>query len=342
MSLQIGPRIRRAREERGWSQAELAARTGLSRTAVSAVEGDRSTPAVSAALALARAFGTTVESLFGQAGATPSGWAWHSPVSPTPYWHIALGDGVLRVPCEPTHAGIIPPDGVSMDGADEPPDGAPGPPSLLLAGCDPAAALLARDLGERHGIRVVPLMRSSRDAADLLAAGLVHGAGIHGELDWSGPAVDVAHQAQWQVGVAHTKGARSSLGALARPRTRWIARESGASVEQVRTSFLEAEGHTASEPVLRATGHQMVADVLAAGLGDAGVCIRHAAETRRLAFVPLKTESFDWWFPETLREDPALRALVETVRSRAYRQALGALAGYDVSHTGDLSRKAAS
>ena len=53
------------RRQRGWSQAELARRAGVSRTAVSVVEVNRLVPSVAAALSLASAFGCTVEGLFG-------------------------------------------------------------------------------------------------------------------------------------------------------------------------------------------------------------------------------------------------------------------------------------
>ncbi len=57
--------VRAFRLERGWSQAELAQRSGISRTAVSAIEIQRLTPSVSAALALAAALECRVEDLFG-------------------------------------------------------------------------------------------------------------------------------------------------------------------------------------------------------------------------------------------------------------------------------------
>jgi DNA-binding XRE family transcriptional regulator len=43
-------RVRPYRESRGWSQAELARRAGISRAAVSAIEVNRLVPSVTAAL----------------------------------------------------------------------------------------------------------------------------------------------------------------------------------------------------------------------------------------------------------------------------------------------------
>jgi putative molybdopterin biosynthesis protein len=58
-------RVRARRLERAWSQLDLAEQAGVSRTAVSAIEGNRLIPSVGAALSLARAFRCTVEELFG-------------------------------------------------------------------------------------------------------------------------------------------------------------------------------------------------------------------------------------------------------------------------------------
>ena len=60
-------RLRDARERAGLSQAALAARAGISRQAVGAVEAGRHAPSVDTALRLARAVGATVEEVFGAA-----------------------------------------------------------------------------------------------------------------------------------------------------------------------------------------------------------------------------------------------------------------------------------
>jgi DNA-binding XRE family transcriptional regulator len=56
--------VRERRLACGMTQAELAARAGVSRQLVAAVEAGRHAPAVDAALGIARALGTTVEELF--------------------------------------------------------------------------------------------------------------------------------------------------------------------------------------------------------------------------------------------------------------------------------------
>ena len=51
---------------RKWSQAELAERAGIPRAAISATEGERLSPSVATALALAAVLECSVEELFGR------------------------------------------------------------------------------------------------------------------------------------------------------------------------------------------------------------------------------------------------------------------------------------
>jgi putative transcriptional regulator len=52
------------RAERGWSQAELAARLGVSRQTVNAIEKLRYDPSLPLAFKLAEVFGTSIEQIF--------------------------------------------------------------------------------------------------------------------------------------------------------------------------------------------------------------------------------------------------------------------------------------
>jgi len=65
-------RLRLLRAERGWSQAELAERLGVSRQTVNAIETGRYDPSLPLAFSLARLFGLTIEQIFApEAGARP-------------------------------------------------------------------------------------------------------------------------------------------------------------------------------------------------------------------------------------------------------------------------------
>jgi putative transcriptional regulator len=57
-------RLRDLRTARGWSQAELGVRAGVSRQAIIAIETGRFDPSLPLAFTLARLFNITIEDLF--------------------------------------------------------------------------------------------------------------------------------------------------------------------------------------------------------------------------------------------------------------------------------------
>lgn len=57
-------RLRVLRAERGWSQAELAGRVGVSRQAVNAIETGKYDPSLPLAFKLARLFDMGIEDIF--------------------------------------------------------------------------------------------------------------------------------------------------------------------------------------------------------------------------------------------------------------------------------------
>ena len=56
--------LRVLRAERDWSQAELAARLGVSRQTVNALESGKYAPSLPLAFKVAKAFGRTIEEIF--------------------------------------------------------------------------------------------------------------------------------------------------------------------------------------------------------------------------------------------------------------------------------------
>ena len=57
-------RLRVLRAERGWSQADLAERLGVSRQSVNAVETGKYDPSLPLAFKIARAFALPIEAIF--------------------------------------------------------------------------------------------------------------------------------------------------------------------------------------------------------------------------------------------------------------------------------------
>ena len=66
-------RLRVLRAERGWSQADLGGRLGVSRQAVNAIETGKHDPSLPLAFRLARLFALSIEEIFDDEGGT-EGW----------------------------------------------------------------------------------------------------------------------------------------------------------------------------------------------------------------------------------------------------------------------------
>ncbi len=81
----------------GWSQQQLADRSGLSRAEISAIETGRVVPSTAAALSLARAFDCSVEALFSlrKMNLQAARWAWKPPRSSGRFWQARVR-GQLR------------------------------------------------------------------------------------------------------------------------------------------------------------------------------------------------------------------------------------------------------
>jgi putative transcriptional regulator len=60
----VNNRLRELRAARGWSQAELGARVGVSRQAIIAIETGRFDASLPLAFKLARLFGVRIEEMF--------------------------------------------------------------------------------------------------------------------------------------------------------------------------------------------------------------------------------------------------------------------------------------
>jgi molybdate-binding protein/DNA-binding XRE family transcriptional regulator len=341
-----GPRVRGERVRRGWSQAELARRAGISRAAVSAIEIDRLTPSVTIGLALANCFGCAVEDLFGAPRSDDSvQWAWPPRGVKVRYWRGEVGGEILSFPIEEPLVTETAHDGVFFEGADhwaadESPDR-----TLVVACCDPAAGLLASQYARVTGMRMIVFSRASAAALKLLAHGRVHAAGIHlsAASGRSGNARVVARElgkpagllriARWEEGVAfRDRHEKATLDSLLRQRLEWVGREPGSGAEQCQKELLGER----RLPSRFARDHRGVAEALRSGWADAGVCVRLASEEAGLNFLSVRQEDYDLVFAKSLRDDPRIQALVRVVRSDAYRRLLGDLPGYDVAQTGEL------
>lgn len=329
----------------------MAARCGASRAEISAIETGRLVPSVAVALKVATALEEPVEALFGTAGKQSSlDWAWPAASTDPRLWRASVNDRRLLFPVEPTAAGAIPHDG-RVDGASLDflgSDANTPERTLVVAGCDPLVGFLVCELAAAHGIRVLPLLRSSAQALDLLRRGLVHAAGLHyTDADGHSTNDDIVrttlrsgyrliHQLRWDAGIAVWPHRRERTPrALLRAGVRWVNREEGSAARRVFDALLATRRRPDGyDHVVR--DHRAVAATVSSGWAEAGLCVKPAAADAQLGFIPLQQEAYELCVAEAQLDDPRVRALIAVLQSSTYRQWLADVPGCSARDTGNL------
>lgn len=334
-----GSKVRQRRRACGLTQADLAARAGVSRQLVAAVEGSRQTPAVDAAIGLARALGTTVEELFtpplrrsglALGGSAPEG---------TPLRVGLVGERIVAATLPDrgiSGASWARPDAV-IDGGDVRLLAGAIPAGLVLAGCDPALGVAETMLAGLGPQSLLVISAPTGRALAALADGRVHAAVVHGRPDdLPDPPVKVAmwQVARWNVGLAVTPnrqaGTLEEILLSSRPIVR---REPTASSQQALERAQAAAGVTRRPRGPEASGH-LDAARRARTVGT-GVTIEAAARAFELDFLPLEEHTVQLWVDERWLSHPGLAGLGEVLRSAAFTSRIALFGGYDLSGCGD-------
>ena len=126
---------------------------------------------------------------------------------------------------------------------------------------------------------------------------------------------------------------------LAREGVRFINRQRGSGTRVLLDFLLAREGLAPS----RLQGyrdeeytHMNVAAAVLSGRADAGLGVLAAARALGLDFVPVGVEEYDLVIPQRLAEDERMLALLEVIRSAAFREQVNALGGYGTARTGEI------
>ncbi len=82
--------------------------------------------------------------------------------------------------------------------------------------------------------------------------------------------------------------------------------------------------------------HMNVAAAVLSGRASAGLGVQAAANALGLDFVPVGTEEYDLVIAEEYWNDLRVEALLDVIRSAAFKNAVSALGGYGVDRTGEL------
>jgi transcriptional regulator with XRE-family HTH domain len=329
------------RKELGLTQTELALACGLTRPLISAVETDRHTPSVKAALAIARALGTSVEELFGAKppeeeqrpalGTPPEGEA--------SVMAVKVGDALSYHPIANAGSGWERADGVLRDGRVELFDDA-DTSGFAVAGCDPALGLAASLLPTRGPQRLVAIQASTAKALKALEDGTIHAALVHGprgHLKKSSRPVRRYILADWQVGLAVRAGTPTEMEKLAKGKMRAVRRDPGAEAQRALERRLVSAGGVILKQGPIASGHLDAARHVAYGSADVAATMEAAALAYGLDFSPLEQHTVELRVAEEWEAHAGARALLDLIASRALLSRLEALGGYDLRRAGDAA-----
>lgn len=288
--------VRLRRKELGLTQAELAASAGVSRQLVAALEAGVNTPAVDAAMRLARALECPVEELFDE--------------SPPESARSSAGTGARRMPQDGAFV---------VAGCD---------PALAIAEAmlprDGSAAVLALDA------TTATALRSLRSGC--VHAAVVHGR--PGRLTRTTVDVTRFQLAHWQVGlgVAPRLKQRTLASCLER-NVPIVQRQEGAASQQALRRAVTALDRDL--PVGIVTSGHLEAARVAAAIGCAAITTEGAALSSGLKFVPLELHTVEIWVDRRWEGHRGHDALRNLLTSGAFAKRVARLGGYDLTGCGE-------
>jgi len=372
-AMDVRTNLAELRSRRGLGAAELAARVGVTRQTVYAIEAGTYVPNTAVSLKLARALDTTVEAIFQIepearapdeiAEATLLGDRESMAVG-HPLRLCSVHGRLVAVAAESGGWGLPPIDALLVDAIGKRRDTAKArvrilgekwrkSNRILLAGCDPSVSILVQSL-QTQGCEAVVAFENSSRSLKFLKDDLVHVAGTHlvekatGKADLSsittmfGPnSVAVILYAIWDEGLVTAQDNPkeiSGIADLARKDVRFTNRESGAGCRRLLDDLLRKQGIPAKhikgyEQIT--VGHLPAARLVQSGKVDCCISTQAAARALALHFVPLARKPYHLVIRRGHLNDPAIQTLLGMLEHAAFRQEVESCTGYSMGMAGD-------
>ncbi len=368
-----GSRVRLARLARNLTQEQLARAADVTRQSIAGIESGRWEPSLRVAIAIANAMGAHVEELFAAAEPLDSLVArlevGEEPPLRSRLAVADLGRSIAAFPLQ-GHSSLLPgmtpahavvervtrsPSDTTLQVQAKRLPGQPLPLALTIAGCDPAIPLLAPMLARLSPpVELVWVNTNNSEAAELLARGAVHVAGLHSDScktpAWQRTEFGSGQQqplavigfSSWREGIVLSSGLDEKVTTfrdIAAQGLRIANREKGSRARdlldaQCRSYSISPEELAGYQSAVR--GHMLVASAIASGLADAGIASEPAAACFGLGFLELARENFDFVLRRDDLPTPVVQALLDVLGGKALQAQLESIPGYDPARCGEV------
>ena len=126
---------------------------------------------------------------------------------------------------------------------------------------------------------------------------------------------------------------------IAKPGVRYVNRQRGSGT-RILTDYLCKQNDLDTDAIYgydrEELTHTSVAAQIVSGSADAGMGIYSAAKLYDLDFIPICIEEYDLIVPDHAWDTPQVRAMLETLKSDAFREKILSLGGYTVENPGEI------
>ena len=364
-SSRITCHVKAYRQAKGWSQSQLAEVVGVKRQAIYDIESGRYLPNTAVALQLAKHLSATVEKLFSED--TTGEEQPITLVGPQAQGTVRLLGARLRgrLTCVPITGKIAFNSGLPAADALLKKDGTKArvycpndilDRTVLLFGCDPAFSILADHVARASaGSRVHACFASSYGSLNALSQGHAHVGGIHlhntededsnvrlAREMLTGIAGKVIGFTYMDEGLMVARGNPlniKGIADLAREDVRMVNREHGAALRILLDEKLKRQGIPSSTIMGYAREvctHNEGAQMVSSGLADVALGLHAVSDIFNLDFLPLETVRCDLVIPDDLLDHPTIRIMLDVLQSRALREEIASIPGYETSPIGDV------
>lgn len=358
--------LKAVRTQKKMTQTQLAEEVGIKRQAIYDIESGRYLPNTGVALKLARCLGCRIEDLFQEVLCGQ-----YQPATLVSDKELLAGTRVtlakingrlIAYPLDrdiPARHGIEPADALLSSCGKQVKllhDEAALEKRVLLMGCDPAFSLLTSHVSQTPGESQVNWQfASTYRALERLSSGHTHIAGIH--LHNTGSDESNAELARkmlkgskgrlvgfslFEEGLMVAPGNPLNIRVisdLTKKEITMVNREKGAALRVLLDDCLERENIPSNlvrgyEDLVKS--HSEGAHRVVFRTADAALGMRAVAASFGLDFVPVTAVRSDLVIPEEFFDHPSVQVLLDVLQTRAFRDELASLAGYDASFTGKV------